>query len=136
MELPLSIACLQEQWVQFLLKKLEPANITELFWQLRPYVVLHHVEFQESSFSFSIFGAVNFSDIISFIRKDGTLGILLKNGRFYLFSDSSMDRQCILVCDPDFYEQEGKALSAWSNFVGKCQLLWWKIKEYLRRNIF
>ena len=136
MELPLSIACLQEQWVQFLLKKLEPANITELFWQLRPYVVLHHVEFQESSFSFSIFGAVNFSDFISFIRKVGSLGILLKIGRFYLFSDSSMDRQCILVCDPDFYEREGKVLSAWSNFVGKCQLLWWKIKEYLRRNIF
>ena len=53
MELPLSISNLQEQWLLSFLKKLDPANITELFWQLRPYVVLHHVEFKESSFSFS-----------------------------------------------------------------------------------
>lgn len=135
MELPLSIACLQEQWLQSFLEKLEPANITELFWQLRPYVVLHHVEFQESSFSFSSFGAVNFSDIIGFIRKDGSLGILLKNGWFYLFSDSSTDQQCLLICNPEFYKQKGKVLSFWSDFIVKLQLLWWKIKEYLRRNI-
>ena len=52
MELPLSISNLQEQWLLSFLKKLDPANITELFWQLRPYVVLHHVEFKESSFLF------------------------------------------------------------------------------------
>jgi hypothetical protein len=54
MELPLSISNLQEQWLLSFLKKLDPANITELFWQLRPYVVLHHVEFKESSFAYKI----------------------------------------------------------------------------------
>ena len=110
MELPLSISNLQEQWLLSFLKKLDPANITELFWQLRPYVVLHHVEFKESSFSFSSVGIFNFVDI--------------------------MDRQCILVCDPEFYKQTGRRLGGWSLFVAKRQLLWWKIKEYLHRNIF
>ena len=59
MELPLSISNLQEQWLLSFLKKLDPANITELFWQLRPYVVLHHVEFKESSFSFSSVGSTD-----------------------------------------------------------------------------
>lgn len=102
MELPLSISNLQEQWLLSFLKKLDPANITELFWQLRPYVVLHHVEFKESSFSFSSVGIINFVDIVGFVRKNDTLGILLRNGCFYLFSAVSMDRQCILVCDPEF----------------------------------
>ena len=100
MELPLSISNLQEQWLLSFLKKLDPANITELFWQLRPYVVLHHVEFKESSFSFSSVGIINFVDIVGFVRKNDTLGILLRNGCFYLFSAVSRDRQCILVCDP------------------------------------
>ena len=86
MELPLSISNLQEQWLLSFLKKLDPANITELFWQLRPYVVLHHVEFKESSFSFSSVGIINFVDIVGFVRKNDTLGILLRNGCFYLFS--------------------------------------------------
>ena len=102
MELPLSISNLQEQWLLSFLKKLDPANITELFWQLRPYVVLHHVEFKESSFSFSSVGIINFVDIVGFVRKNDTLGILLRNGCFYLFSAVSRDRQCILVCDPEF----------------------------------
>ena len=119
MELPLSISNLQEQWLLSFLKKLDPANITELFWQLRPYVVLHHVEFK-----------------VGFVRKNDTLGILLRNGCFYLFSAVSMDRQCILVCDPEFYKQTGRRLGGWSLFVAKRQLLWWKIKEYLHRNIF
>ena len=85
MELPLSISNLQEQWLLSFLKKLDPANITELFWQLRPYVVLHHVEFKESSFSFSSVGIINFVDIVGFVRKNDTLGILLRNGCFYLF---------------------------------------------------
>ena len=66
MELPLSISNLQEQWLLSFLKKLDPANITELFWQLRPYVVLHHVEFKESSFSFLSVGSINFVDIVGF----------------------------------------------------------------------
>ena len=74
MELPLSISNLQEQWLLSFLKKLDPANITELFWQLRPYVVLHHVEFKESSFSFSSVGIINFVDIVGFVRKNDTLG--------------------------------------------------------------
>ena len=135
MELPLSISNLQEQWLLSFLKKLDPVNIAELFWQLRPYVVLHHVEFKESSFSFSSVGSINFVDIIGFVREEDTLGILLKNGRFYLFSAASMDRQCISVCDPEFYKQTGRMLGGWSLFVAKRQLLWWKIKEYLRRNI-
>ena len=135
-ELPLSISNLQEQWLLSFLKKLDPANITELFWQLRPYVVLHHVEFKESSFSFSSVGIINFVDIVGFVRKNDTLGILLRNGCFYLFSAVSMDRQCILVCDPEFYKQTGRRLGGWSLFVAKRQLLWWKIKEYLHRNIF
>ena len=130
MELPLSISNLQEQWLLSFLKKLDPANITELFWQLRPYVVLHHVEFKESSFSFSSVGIINFVDIVGFVRKNDTLGILLRNGCFYLFSAVSMDRQCILVCDPEFYKQTGRRLGGWSLFVAKRQLLWWKIKEY------
>ena len=136
MELPLSISNLQEQWLLSFLKKLDPANITELFWQLRPYVVLHHVEFKESSFSFSSVGIINFVDIVGFVRKNDTLGILLRNGCFYLLSAVSMDRQCILVCDPEFYKQTGRRLGGWSLFVAKRQLLWWKIKEYLHRNIF
>lgn len=136
MELPLSISSLQEQWLLSFLKKLDPANITELFWQLRPYVVLHHVEFKESSFSFSSVGIINFVDIVGFVRKNDTLGILLRNGCFYLFSAVSRDRQCILVCDPEFYKQTGRMLGGWSLFVAKRQLLWWKIKEYLHRNIF
>ena len=135
MELPLSISNLQEQWLLSFLKKLDPVNIAELFWQLRPYVVLHHVEFKESSFSFLSVGSINFVDIVGFVREEDTLGILLKNGRFYLFSSASMDRQCISVCDPEFYKQTGRLLSGWSSFVAKQQLLWWKIKEYLRRNI-
>lgn len=135
MDLSLSIESLQKQWSLSFLKKLEPVNITELFWQLRPYVVLHHVEFKESSFSFSTFGSVDFNEIVSFVRKRGTLGILLRNGCFYLFSDSSVDQQCILVCNPELYKQKGKVLSGWSTLVGSLQLLWWKIKEYLRRNI-
>lgn len=135
MELPLSISNLQEQWLLSFLKKLDSANITELFWQLRPYVVLHHVEFKESSFSFSSVGSINFVDIVGFVREEDTLGILLKNGRFYLFSAASMDRQCISVCDPEFYKQTGRMLCAGAFFVAKWQLLWWKIKEYLRRNI-
>ena len=135
MELPLSISNLQEQWLLSFLKKLDPANITELFWQLRPYVVLHHVEFKESSFSFSSVGIINFVDIVGFVRKNDTLGILLRNGCFYLFSAVSMDRQCILVCDPEFYKQTGRRLGGWSLFVAKRQLLWWKIKECLHRNI-
>ena len=110
MELPLSISNLQEQWLLSFLKKLDPANITELFWQLRPYVVLHHVEFKESSFSFSSVGIINFVDIVGFVRKNDTLGILLRNGCFYLFSAVSRDRQCILVCDPEFYKQTGRRL--------------------------
>ena len=136
MELPLSISSLQEQWLLSFLKELDPANITELFWQLRPYVVLHHVEFKESSFSFSSVGIINFVDIVGFVRKNDTLGILLRNGCFYLFSAASMDRQCILVCDPEFYKQTGRMLGGWSLFVAKRQLLWWKIKEYLHRYIF
>lgn len=123
-------------YADFFRKKLDPANITELFWQLRPYVVLHHVEFKESSFSFSSVGIINFVDIVGFVRKNDTLGILLRNGCFYLFSAVSMDRQCILVCDPEFYKQTGRRLGGWSLFVAKRQLLWWKIKEYLHRNIF
>ena len=114
MELPLSISNLQEQWLLSFLKKLDPANITELFWQLRPYVVLHHVEFKEASFSFSSVGIINFVDIVGFVRKNDTLGILLRNGCFYLFSAVSMDRQCILVCDPEFYKQTGRRLGGWS----------------------
>ena len=135
MELPLSISNLQEQWLLSLLEKLDPVNITELFWQLRPYVVLHHVEFKESSFSFSSVGIINFTDIVGFVRGKGTLGILLRDGRFCLFSASSMDRQCISVCNLEFYKKTGRMLSGWSLFVAKWQLLWWKIKEYLRRNI-
>ena len=90
------------------------------FWQLRPYVVLHHVEFKESSFSFSSVGIINFVDIVGFVRKNDTfLGILLRNGCFYLFSAVSMDRQCILVCDPEFYKQTGRRLGGWSLFVMK-----------------
>ena len=84
------------------LKELDPANITELFWQLRPYVVLHHVEFKESSFSFSSVGIINFVDIVGFVRKNDTLGILLRNGCFYLFSAASMDRQCMIIYDKSF----------------------------------
>ena len=136
MELPLSISNLQEQWLLSLLEKLDPVNITELFWQLRPYVVLHHVEFKESSFSFSSVGIINFTDIAGFVRGKDTLGILLRDGRFCLFSASSMDRQCISVCNLEFYKKTGRMLSGWSLFVAKRQLLWWKIKEYLHRNIF
>ena len=135
MELPLSISNLQEQWLLSLLEKLDPVNITELFWQLRPYVVLHHVEFKESSFSFSSVGIINFTDIAGFVLLRNALGILLRDGRFCLFSASSMDRQCISVCNPEFYKKTGRMLSGWSLFVAKRQLLWWKIKEYLRRNI-
>ncbi|MEY8486304.1 hypothetical protein [uncultured Parabacteroides sp.] len=135
MELPLSISNLQEQWLLSFLEKLDPVNITELFWQLRPYVVLHHVEFKESSFSFSSVGIISFADIAAFVLLKDALGILLKNGRFCLFSASSMDQQCISVCDPEFYKRTGKLLPGWSLFVAKRQLLWWKIKEYLRRNI-
>ena len=78
MELPLSISNLQEQWLLSFLKKLDPVNIAELFWQLRPYVVLHHVEFKESSFSFLSVGSINFVDIVGFVREEDTLGILLK----------------------------------------------------------
>lgn len=135
MELPLSISNLQEQWLLSLLEKLDPVNITELFWQLRPYVVLHHVEFKESSFSFSSVGIINFTDIAGFVLLRNALGILLRDGRFCLFSASSMDRQCISVCNLEFYKKTGRTLSGWSLFVAKWQLLWWKIKEYLRRNI-
>lgn len=135
MDLPLSIGSLQKQWLLSFWEKLEPVNITELFWQLRPYVVLHHVEFKESAFSFAALGSVDFTEIVSFVRKRETLGILLRNGRFYLFSDSSLDQQCILVCNPELYKQKGKVLSGWSTVVGSLQLLWWKIKEYLRRNL-
>ena len=135
MDLPLSIEGLQKQWSLSFWQKLEPVNITELFWQLRPYVALHHVEFKESAFSFSTFGSVDFTEIVSFVRRKGTLGILLRNGHLYLFSDSSADQQCISVCNPKLYKQKGKVLSGWSTFVGYFQLLWWKIKEYLRRNI-
>lgn len=135
MELPLSISNFQEHWLLSLSKKLDPVNITELFWQLRSYVVLHHVEFKDSSFSFSSIGIINFMDIAGFVRKGDTLGILLKDGRIYLFSASSMDQQCILVCDPEFYKRTGRMLPGWSLLAAKRQLLWWKIKEYLRRNI-
>ncbi len=135
MELPLSISNFQEHWLLSLSKKLDPVNITELFWQLRSYVVLHHVEFKDSSFSFSSIGIINFVDIAGFVRKGDTLGILLKDGRICLFSASSMDRQCILVCDPEFYKRTGRMLPGWSLLAAKRQLLWWKIKEYLRRNI-
>ena len=94
------------------------------------------LEFKESSFSFSSVGIINFVDIVGFVRKNDTLGILLRNGCFYLFSAVSRDRQCILVCDPEFYKQTGRRLGGWSLFVAKRQLLWWKIKEYLHRNIF
>ncbi|MFQ8829552.1 MAG: hypothetical protein ACLR80_08245 [Parabacteroides merdae] len=123
MELPLSISNLQEQWLLSFLKKLDPANITELFWQLRPYVVLHHVEFKESSFSFSSVGIINFVDIVGFVRKNDTLGILLRNGCFYLFSAVSMDRQCILVCDPEFYKQTGRRLGGWSLFCRETAII-------------
>ena len=88
MELPLSISNLQEQWLLSFLKKLDPVNIAELFWQLRPYVVLHHVEFKESSFSFLSVGSINFVDIVGFVREEDTLGILLKNGRFYFLQQA------------------------------------------------
>ena len=86
MELPLSISNLQEQWLLSFLKKLDPVNIAELFWQLRPYVVLHHVEFKESSFSFLSVGSINFVDIVGFVREEDTLGTSSTSTGTYLTS--------------------------------------------------
>lgn len=135
MELPLSVNGLQKIYVRYFGQNLDPVNITELCWQVRSYVVLHHIKLTESSFLFSSGNVINFSDVIAFSKQRGILMIVLKTGFICLFSGDSSKKQCVQVCNPDLYTQTGHMLPKGRGIIGNLQLFRWKIKEYTAKEI-
>lgn len=135
MELPLSVSGLQKIYVRYFRENLAPVSITELCWQVRSYVVLHHIKLTDSSFLFSSGSLINFSDVIAFSKQHGILMIVLKTGVICLFSGDSSLHQCVQVCNPELYAQTGRMLPKGRSIIGNLQLLRWKIKEYTTKEI-
>lgn len=135
MELPLSITALQSLFVLHFLKKLEPASITELCWQMRPYIVLHQVRLTDSAFQFSSGLSIDYSDVIAFAVKQGTLKILCGNGCLYLLSGSCSKHIGVQICSPELYKESGKMQSAKDNLKGSIRLSWWYIKESMSKKL-
>lgn len=135
MELPLSVNGLQKIYVRYFRKNLDPVSITELCWQMRPFVVLHHFKLTESSFLFSSGSLIRFSDVITFSKQHGIFMIVLKTGIVCLFSGDSSMQQCVQVCNPDLYAQTGHMLPRGRSIILNLQLLRWKIKECTAKEI-
>jgi hypothetical protein len=136
MELPLSVNGLQKIFVRYFRENLTPVSITELCWQARSYVVLHHIKLTESSFLFSSGMLIHFSDVIAFSRQRGILVVVLKTGVVYLFSGDSSQSQCVQICNPELYAKTGRMLPKGRSVIRNLQLLRWKIKEYMAKDIF
>lgn len=133
MEQPLSIANFQREYILFLKKELKPANITELCWQIRPYVVLYQIGFTGTALSFSDRDMIPFSEVIDFWIKRGMLVILLKNGTLCLLSDTTNKIRYIRIGDPEYYAKTGVIRPRWLTVFDNIQLFWWETKEYINK---
>lgn len=128
MRRPLTISALRKIQGEFIQSQYSPVCISDICWNMHPYVTLHDIRLTETAFLFTDKNyRINFNDVIRFNEFCGTLEILLRNGSVYLLAGDSSEKRIINL----HYKDKHPVIACWYIFLAGIQLNSWRLKNYI-----